>query len=353
MSPSSEPRTVLVVASGDGTGLNFIRSLALAGGYRVIGLDTSVEDFHASEAERRHFLSWREEGELVERVNSIVAHEGVDLVYAADTGRELLALARARARLAAPTLLPDPGDHLRMEDKWATWQALHDAGLPAPDTVLVDDADDLRTLLARHPRIWLRHRNGSGGAGSVAAGTEALAAAWIAEHDGWGEFTAAECLGSRTATFSGLWYDGELVASQLRERLSWKYPELTASGVTGITGAQRTFWDGELHELAVRCVRAVCERPHGIAGVDFTYREDGTPLPTEVQPARFYSSIHFLAELGLNLPDLYCRLALDPADRPARPLVNPVREYRYWVKSVDKLPRLLTRQEFEDDLAPA
>ncbi|MEV7013768.1 hypothetical protein [Streptosporangium sp. NPDC051022] len=346
MSPSSDLRTVLVVSSGDGTGLNFSRSLDLAGGYRTVGVDTTLEDFHASEADTRYLISWDDPAGLVKQVNDIAERESADLIYAADTSPELLALAEARDDLAAPTLLPDRDDHRRMEDKWTTHQALQRAGIPVPDTLLVTSESDLERIMARHPRVWMRRRSGSGGAGSIATGSMPLARAWLDEQSGWGQFTAAENLSKRTATLSGLWNDGELVCSQLRERVSWKYSALSVSGVTGITGAQRTFWDEDLHELAVRCVRAVCARPHGIIGVDFTYDHDGRALPTEVQPARFYSSIYFLARLGLNMPDLYCRLALDGAQAMPDALPNPIRESHYWVKSVDKLPRLLSPEEF-------
>lgn len=346
MSRSSEPRTVLVVCSGDGTGLNFTRSLALTGGYRTVGVDTAVHDHHCSEADVRYLVRWSSDAELVERVNKIAKDEHAELVHAADTSPELLALARHRDGLAVPTLLPDPDDHQRMEDKWETWRALHAAGIPVPDTVLVRGESDLLAVMARHPRVWLRRRRGSGGSGSLATGSRDLARAWLDEQEGWGEFTAAQCLSERTATFSGLWNDGGLVCSQLRERVSWKYPSATASGATGVTGAQFTFWDPQVHELAVACVRAVAARPHGAIGVDFTYHPDGSPLPTEVQPARFYSSIHFLARLGVNLPDLYCRVALDPAGLPDHPVVNPIRQHHYWLNAVDKLPQLMSEEEF-------
>jgi hypothetical protein len=136
------------------------------------------------------------------------------------------------------------------------------------------------------------------------------------------------------------------VRSQLRERLGWKHAYLSASGVTGITGAQKTVWDEDLHDLAVQCVRACATNPHGAIGVDFTYSVDGAPLPTEVQPARFYSSIHFLSRVGLNLADAFCVLALDGRAALGPPVLNPIRSELYWVKGVDKLPQLLSADEF-------
>ena len=135
--------------------------------------------------------------------------------------------------------------------------------------------------------------------------------------------------------------------SQLRERLGWRYGAVTASGVTGITGGQRTIHDEQLHAEAESCVRAVCGEPHGIIGADFTFTADGTPLATEVQPARFYSSIYSIAKAGLNLADDYCTLACEgrAALGPAR--LNRCPADQYWVKAVDMLPRLLTRSEYE------
>lgn len=347
MSQIFSPKTILVVSSGDGTGLNFVRSLGLAGGYRTIGVDFSAEDYHISETDERYLVQWSGAGDLITQINEIACRESADLVYAADTGFALSAISENRHLLAVPTLLPDLEDHLRMEDKWATYLALRERDIETPDSVLVRGRQDLESLFAQHPALWLRRRRGSGGSGSLATSSLALAEAWVGENDGWGEFTAAERLTSRMATFSGLWHEGQLVLSQLRERLSWKYSALSPTGVTGVTGTQRTMWDESLHALAVRCVRAVSARPHGIIGVDFTYNRQGAPLPTEVQPARFYSSIHFLARLNVNFPDIYCRLALGEkiCDDP---VVNPIRRHHYWVKSVDVLPKLLTSDEFTD-----
>ncbi|MGW1996051.1 hypothetical protein [Embleya sp. NPDC001921] len=338
--------TVLLLNPGDGTGLNFTRSLADTRNWKTVGLSSTEDDFHGAETDVRHLVRWNGPAELVDTVNDLVAAHGVDLVYAADTGPELLVMSDNRGRVRASMLLPDLDDHVRMEDKWLTLRALRRADIDVPDTVLVDGPADLEAVFDRHTRVWLRRRHGSAGAGSVATESAAFARAWIEEHEGWGAFTAAECLTGRTATFSGLWYDGELIASQLRERLGWKHSYLSVSGVTGITGAQRTLWDESLHHLSVRCVRAAATRPHGAIGVDFTWRADGRPFPTEVQPARFYSSIHFLTRCGLNLPDLFCRLALlgRVAAGPAR--INPIRSSEYWVKGVDKLPQLLTEDEY-------
>ncbi|MET7808446.1 hypothetical protein [Micromonospora chersina] len=333
---------MLVISSGDGTGINFVRSLRRAGAYRTIGVDIDFDNHLTSEADVRYFVPVIEK--LIDTVNKVSTTESVELVYAADTDEALDVVSRQRERLSTPTFLPDLNDHLLVEDKWRTHQRLQEAGLAVPHTTLVRCEQDLADALARHERVWLRRVTGSGGAGSLATDSLALGTAWVDAARGWGEFTAAEQLTRRTATFSGVWWDGELIASQLRERTSWKYAHLSPSGVTGITSGQRTLWDEELHELAVASIRATVARPHGAIGVDFTYHQDGRALVTEVQPARFYSSMEFLAAVGINLPDVYCRLALG-RPLPPGPLLNPVRTEQYWFKAVDKLPMLMSAEK--------
>jgi glutathione synthase/RimK-type ligase-like ATP-grasp enzyme len=351
MSQASDIVTLLVLTSGDGTGLNFTRSLRRAGGYRIIGVDRSVEDFIVSEADERILVGPAEDKRLIQIIAEIASRYEADLLYAADTDSLLMLVSRRRAELGVPTMLPDYDDHLRAEDKWSTYVRLAQGGFPVPATELMQTEEELRHMLDRHQSVWLRRITGSGGAGSLATDSLDLARAWIDTHKGWGEFTAAEHLSRRTATFSGIWENGELVASQLRERTSWKYDYLSASGVTGITAGQMTLWDSSLHELAVQSVRAVLDRPHGVVGVDFTYGHDDKPYITEIQPARFYSSMEFLAAVGINLPDIYCRLALGLPLPPVDERINPVRVPFYWYKAVDMLPKILTQAEV-DAIAP-
>ena len=177
-----------------------------------------------------------------------------------------------------------------------------------------------------------------------------LAAAWISRHNGWGTFTASELLTKKMATWIGLWYEGQLIASQGRERLHWEYASLSPSGVTGITGAQVTTNAPAICEVARKAIDALPFSPHGIVSVDLTYDRQRNPNPTEIQASRFYTSILFLATAGLNLPDLYIQLALT-GNASALPSVNPLPDGLLWLKSVDCQPQLTTVKEFERQVA--
>ncbi|UGT61414.1 hypothetical protein [Nocardia asteroides] len=312
--------------------------------YEVFGLDFNLDEYHTSEAVRRYYTQF-DPDTLIDEVNRIVAADDIDLVYVADTGPALTIVAAHRDEITTKTFLPVQPEFQCAEDKWLTYLRLAANELASPQTVLVETPADLSNMFATYQNVWIRRRTGSGGRGALGTSNQQLAESWIDSSDGWGDFVAAVQLTDKTATFSGLWFNGELVASQLRERLAWKYSGRSPSGVTGITGVQRTFWDPLLHDLATQSVTAIAPRANGAIGVDFTYDDDGAPRVTEVQPGRFYSSIYFLAKAGLNFADLYCQLALK-GQPSAEPALNPIRHSLYWIKAVDKHPLLLTDQEF-------
>ena len=55
----------------------------------------------------------------------------------------------------------------------------------------------------------------------------------------------------------------------------------------------------------MRSVRAVSAVPHGIFGVDFAYDKDGVPNPTEINISRFFTTVRFFTEAGVNFPEIF------------------------------------------------
>ena len=101
--------------------------------------------------------------------------------------------------------------------------------------------------------IWIRLREGGGGAGSLPVSDPGFARIWIDHFDGWGKFTASELLAPESITWSSLWSNGELVVAQTRKRLYWLLGNRTLSGITGVTGAAVTVRDPEIDAFADAC----------------------------------------------------------------------------------------------------
>lgn len=357
-----DPIRVLVTNAGEGPGINFCRSLRLADQpYYIIAAEPVPYRFWNVEADEKHPLVAGSDPRFIPHLRALAARTRADVVYTSDTNDELLKLSKHREEIistGAKVLMPDNAKVAIFEDKWRTYEFLKKAGVRAPYSEIVNTPEQLDALLDRFGKVWLRAVYGSGGRGSIATDDRTLARSWIETQNGWGSFTCAEFLQGTSATWSGLWDDGQLVACQIRKRLFWEFSHLSPSGVTGITGAQEVSDDPEVHRTAMAAIACVDDRPNGIVSVDMTFGADDLPYVTEIQASRYYSSILFLAEAGLNFPDMFVRLAMGQRECLPRELMNPLPTDLVWVKYVDCLPRLVRMSEIreiekvmEDDLA--
>jgi carbamoyl-phosphate synthase large subunit len=100
--------------------------------------------------------------------------------------------------------------------------------------------------------------------------------------------------------------------------------------------------------VAKAAIRSADPRPHGIFGVDLTYDDDGRPNPTEINIGRFFTTILFFARAGLNLPQIYCDLALHGKRPDLNRNVNPLPEGLLWIRGMDVEPVLTTDQKMKE-----
>jgi carbamoyl-phosphate synthase large subunit len=142
-----------------------------------------------------------------------------------------------------------------------------------------------------------------------------------------------------------IWHEGELVVAQSRKRLSWNFGDRTLSGVTGITGVGQTCSDIAIDRLSQDAILAIDEKPHGIFGVDMTYGFDGLANVTEINIARFFTTHYFFTKAGLNMPEIYCNIALDGQFPSLEKKINPLPDDLIWVRGMDVEPKLLTLKE--------
>jgi carbamoyl-phosphate synthase large subunit len=170
---------------------------------------------------------------------------------------------------------------------------------------------------------------------------------WIDRFNGWGRFTAAECLTPDTVTWLSIWSDGELIVAQTRRRRSWNFGNRTLSGVTGITGVGETCSIPQVDEIALAAIKAIDSAPHGIFGVDMTYDHAGVPNPTEINIGRFFTTHYFFTRAGLNMPKIVRDLAIDRKRPTLAKTINPLPDGLVWIRGMDVEPVLTTTAELE------
>jgi carbamoyl-phosphate synthase large subunit len=95
-------------------------------------------------------------------------------------------------------------------------------------------------------------------------------------------------------------------------------------------------------------IRAIDKKPHGIFGVDMTYDQDGWPNLTEINIGRFFTTVYFFTKAGLNLPEIYCDIALDGAFPSLSKKINPLPDGLVWIRGMDVEPTLTSLRQLEE-----
>jgi len=148
-----------------------------------------------------------------------------------------------------------------------------------------------------------------------------------------GDFMAAEFLPGREFAYQRVWREGELVAGQARERVEYLYGHLTPHGQTSTPSIARTVKDDTIDALAMAAIQTLDPHPCGAFCVDIKEADDGSPLVTEINAGRFFTTSNFFAAAGLNMPDILMRCALGERPEPAGS--SPLEPDLYWIRMVD------------------
>src|SRR6184192_4945296 len=126
--------TVLVTASGAPGTAALLRALRTNGerGVRIVGIDMSPQAVGRQFADRFYVVPPGRDPGFVDAVLDIVRRENIDVVLP-QSSFDLLALAEARERFMATTVLVSPPEAIRTaNDKAATYALLERLGLHAP-----------------------------------------------------------------------------------------------------------------------------------------------------------------------------------------------------------------------------
>lgn len=330
---------------------NFIRSLRESGrGDHLIGTSCDVSDLFLADVDEKYPIPAALDPAYPDALLRFMGKVKPDFVHL-QNDFEVRAVSRLRKEIEALGVkhyLPDAEtveNCVNKEKSYAIWQA---AGVPVPKTMMLNTPDDLKKAFEQYGEtIWVRAIEGGGGRGALPANNYDFARIWIDRFNGWGEFTASELLTKDTVTWLSIWYQGELVVAQTRRRLSWNFGNRTLSGVTGITGVGETHSCDTVNRISQDAILSVDKRPHGIFAVDMTYDRNGIPNPTEINIGRFFTTNYFFTKAGLNMPKIYCDIALDGNFPTLEKRINPLPDGLVWIRGMDVEPVLTTRAELE------
>lgn len=331
-----EPKAVRILLTGAGgpAAIGVARSLKA---FHTIGVDSNEYALNFAETNEAYRICPATDPDYIPSLNRLIHVLKVDFVHA-QPDPEVRIISERRDAIEAKTFLPLAQTVRQCQDKLTAIKRMAAAGVPVPATMALRGPADLdRAVWDFGAPFWVRENVGAAGKGAFLANGYATAQMWIEGiNKGWGRFQAAEYLPGRCFTWQSLWKDGQLIASQGRERLEWALANRSVSGVTGVTGVARISNDPRLDDIGQRAVWAFEEKPNGIFGVDMKENKAGVPCVTEINIGRFFTTIEFFAQLGLNFPELYVRTAMGE-----EVVADKINEGWMWLRSMDAKPKLV------------
>lgn len=341
-------KSILVTSAGGSPAVNFTRSLRKAPEpFYIIGIDANKYYLQRAEVDEKYLVPKAADPRYIPITKEIINETHPDLLHVQHS-QEVPVISRHREELEVKTFLPEHRSVEICDNKLESFKCWKAAGLKVPETLLLESKGDIKAAFQKFGgKIWLRAVVGSGGRAAAPATNPEWATFWVTIHNGWGKFSASECLTPLSVIWQSIWKDGKLIVAQGRRRLYWEFGGKFLSGVSGVTGAGCLVSDPIVDRIAQEAILAIDKRPNGIWGVDLTYDDSGTPNPTEINIGRFFTTHQFFTEAGLNMAHIYVKLALGEEPPNILQRLNPLTPGLVWIRGVDFLPKLATLEEIE------
>ncbi len=330
---------ILVLGCGGPAVHNFIDAVnQIEHDYTFVGADASPYMLALSSLEKKYLIPKANDYGYLEAVQNIINREKIDFIHI-QSDAEVKVITGAFGKFGeVKTLLPMSSTVNICQDKKTCFNALYDHGISVPDSYPADD-ETISALLRIHGKIWMRAKRGAGSRAALPITSLLQAQGWkdywkqkcVREED----FMVSEYLPGKEYAWQSLWYNGELISSQARERVEYFAGNLAPSGQTSSPSVARTVTQDTLDETGKAAVRAVAKVPHGVFCIDMKENDRHIPCVTEINAGRFFTTSNFFAHAGLNMPAMYLELGLTGGleDRPGR--TDNLPDNLYWLRWID------------------
>jgi carbamoyl-phosphate synthase large subunit len=349
---------ILVAGAGGAPSEGVINSLLECDkGDEVIGMGSEPTDLVLSNAKRKYVVPYANTPEYKTELLKILHHEKPDLVHF-QNDLEIFEASKFREEIketGTKIFMPNHDVIDTCVNKYKSYLKWSEAKVKVPKNRLLTGINDLKDAFKElgdhNGKIWLRASSiGGGGKGALPTNDFEFAKRWIENFNGWNDFVAAELLTPDTVTWLSIWHEGELIVAQSRIRKGWTHGNRTLSGVTGVTKVGQTFSDITVDAVALDAIKAIDNKPHGIYGVDMAYDKKGYPNPTEINISRFFTTVLFFTEAGLNMPKIFKDIILYNEFPELKSVINPLATNLLWLRGMDTKPMLMTNDQINNEL---
>jgi len=319
-------KRILVTGCGGNATIGFIRCLKAAKEkFYIVGTDSNPANLFFNITDKTYLIPPATSQKYIEALNKIIKKEKIDLIWS-QPQPEILTISENRENIKAKVFLPSKEAVVICDSKIKTAEALSDAHLPIPKFIMLNKKSDLNKAFKIFGKnVWLRAITGAGGKGAFLAKNIKEALFWIEFNNGWGTFSAQEYLPGKGYGCDMLFYNGELIFSQVKERITYFMAKANIVGVTGTTGVLKTIHNSVIDRLCLKAVLAVDPVPNGVFAVDMKCDVKGNPKVTEINAGRFLSSsVSLFYKSNFLAPYYAVKIALDGAISEKIKKNNPI-----------------------------
>jgi len=351
-------RKILIGGCGGAPSEGVVKSLRMSDKKEeLIGIGSEPTDLILSNVDKKYNVPYANDSNYEKVLLKILNHEKPDLIHF-QNDIEVFEASRIREKILATGTKMFMPSHEVIDicvDKYKSYLKWKDAGINVAKNILIKNEDDLKRsfseLSDRDGKIWLRTSSiGAGGKGALPTNDYEFAKRWIDKYEGWNDFVAAEILTPDTVTWLSIWHEGELIVAQTRIRKGWTHGNRTLSGVTGVTKVGQTYSNDTVNSVAIDTIKAIDNKPHGIYGVDMAYDTQGFPKPTEINISRFFTTVLFFTQAGLNMPEIFKNIALYNEFPKLKKKINPLQNGLLWLRGMDTIPMLIHENDINNQL---
>ena len=351
-------KKILIGGCGGAPSEGVVKSLRLSNKKEeLIGIGSEPTDLILSNADKKYNVPYANDSSYEKELLKILNHEKPDLIHF-QNDIEVFEASKIREKILATGTKMFMPSHNVIDicvDKYKSYLKWKDAGINVAKNILIKNEDDLKRsfseLSNRDGKIWLRTSSiGAGGKGELPTNDFEFAKRWIDKYEGWNDFVAAEMLTPDTVTWLSIWHEGELIVAQTRIRKGWTHGNRTLSGVTGVTKVGQTYSNDTVNSVAIDTIKAIDNKPHGIYGVDMAYDTQGFPKPTEINISRFFTTVLFFTQAGLNMPEIFKNIALYNEFPKLKKKINPLQNGLLWLRGMDTIPMLIHENDINNQL---
>lgn len=350
-------KKILVTGAGGSPSYNFIESLRHNPEnekFYIVGTDISPYHIELSNIDKRYVIPRFDDPKYLEILNTIIKKEKIDFVHSQPDG-EVYFIAKNNEKILTKTLFPDHKTIDICQDKMKFNKILKDNSLPVPEAYYIRNEKDLEEglseILKSNEKAWLRAIRGAGSKAALPIKNIYHAKAWI---DYWCEmkglsyddFMISEFLPGKEYAFQSLWFNGELIASQARERVEYLFGHLMVSGQSSSPSVAVSVHNNEINETVYKVVKAIDPNASGIFCADLKTNKNGQIVLMEINAGRFFTTSYFFSAAGCNMPYYYVRLGIDGKVDIPYTKFNNIPAGWHWVRMMDMGYKLIKENEW-------